>query len=205
MAILPSAILRLIDSFSSLPGIGPKTAARLVFFLVRSQDDYIKVFIDNLESIRSDVAFCKICHNLTSSSSPECAICRNNNRNKNQILIVEDVLDLYAFERTSAFNGVYHVLGGLISPMKGIGPDQINIQSLIKRIENFSKDEAIEIIIATNPSLEGEATGMYLKDRLHDKLNTNITRLARGLPSGADLDYADQQTLQKSLEGRSAF
>lgn len=202
MYSLPSSIEKLIDFFNKLPGIGPKSAARLAFYLLYTPDEFTAQFAELLKDIKGNISFCKICHNLCEGSDV-CGICADADRIKEQIMVVEDILDLFAFEQTGDYKGTYHVLGGAISPVQGIGPEDININSLIKRIDGLSGE--IELIIATNPNLEGEATGMYLKDELRSNKKVKITRLARGIPTGADLDYADRTTLKRALSGRTSF
>ncbi|KXK26649.1 MAG: Recombination protein RecR [candidate division WS6 bacterium OLB20] len=205
MKSLPGPVERLIDHFAKLPGIGPKSAARIVFQLVHAPAEYVSDFADSLVSIKRDIAFCRECHNITDQGTDTCAVCSNPSRDHSEILVVEDILDLFAFERTGSYKGIYHVLGGLISPVEGIGPEQLNIGTLVARVKRLVSDSTVELVIATNPNLEGEATGMYLKEELEGIAGVSITRLARGLPSGADLDYADSTTLERALSGRSGF
>jgi recombination protein RecR len=198
---LPSSVQKLIEHFSKLPGVGPKSASRMVFHLLNSNMDNVVDFANTLKEMKENIKFCLICHNL--AESKECAICSSTNRDAKQIMVVEDVLDLIAFEKTKKYQGRYHVLGGVISPVNGIGPDEININTLIDRVNS---NEIKEIILATNPNLEGEATAMYISEEIkniNDKIA--VTRIARGIPSGADLDYADDTTLTRSLEGRITF
>lgn len=199
MDSLPKNAQKLIDSFNRLPGIGEKTASRLVLYLLHSPDYVLKDFGNSLLTLKSKVKFCVNCNNLCDGEY--CSICKDKKRNNNRIIVVEDVLDLLAFENIDNFDGVYHVLGGLINPMIGIGPEDISINKLLNRVKKLG--ENAEIIIATNPNLEGESTAMYIKNEIN-KINKKIliTRIARGLPTGADLDYADKTTLLKSLEGR---
>lgn len=198
---IPRLIENLIDDLSRLPGIGPKSAARIAFFLLHSNNDYVQDFSDNIKRVKAQIHFCKQCHNLTEHEL--CLICENDERDQNVMIVVEDVLDLLALEKIGDYNGLYHVLGGVISPLQGIGPDQINIASLVSRLE---KKAITELILATNPNLEGEATAMYIKQELGDKHpEMKISRIARGLPSGADLDYADRLTLERALTGRTNF
>lgn len=200
MHSLPQSVQKVIDDFVRLPGIGPKTASRLVLFLLHAPDSYTLGFADSLENLKKKVKFCKTCYNLAEQEL--CPICEDSERQKNRIIVVEDILDLLAFENIGEYRGQYHVLGGLISPMQGIGPEDITIGRLVNRVKEFDGDD-LEVIVATNPNLEGEATAMYIKNELeHIRPNVNISRIARGLPSGADLDYADRVTLLKSYEGR---
>jgi recombination protein RecR len=195
----PAAIERLIDYFNKLPGIGPKSAARLVFHLLYSPEEFSSGFADTLKQVKSSIFFCRNCHNITESEL--CLICEDSSRSESEIMVVEDVLDLFAFEQIGEFKGRYHVLGGVISPVQGIGPEEINVSSLLGRIKKLRGE--CELIIATNPTLEGEATGMYLKEELKKYPKIIISRLARGIPTGADLDYADRLTLKRALSGRT--
>jgi recombination protein RecR len=199
---LPGHVQKLIDQFVRLPGIGPKTASRLVLFLLHSPEEFVMDFGTNLSTIKSRIRFCSNCYNLAEEEL--CVICQDQQRDRKKILVVEDILDLMAFENIREYRGLYHVLGGLISPMQGIGPEDLNIGSLIRRVHELGKSEgALEIIVATNPNLEGEATAMYLREEIETIApEAAITRIARGVPTGADLDYADRVTLLRSLEGR---
>ena len=198
MHLLPKNVQKLIDHFTRLPGIGAKTASRMVLYLLHSPKLYVDDFAAELATLKESVSFCKDCYNL--SEEELCSICKDEYRDKNKILVVEDVLDLLAFENVGEYKGLYHVLGGLISPIQGIGPDDLNIYPLLKRAKDLG--EKGEIIMATNPNLEGEATAMYIKDELKGN-GISITRIARGVPTGADLDYADKVTLLKALQGRN--
>ena len=200
MSDLPSSVQRLIDHFSKLPGIGPKSSARMVFHLLHSPESYTTDFSKAIGDMKQNISFCSICHNLAENQDI-CSICSSEERSQNEILVVEDVLDLFAFERIGEYKGSYHVLGGVISPVQGIGPAEINLDSLFSRIRGMKVDT--ELIIATNPTLEGEATGMYIKDELEEISTVKITRIARGVPTGADLDYADRMTLKRALQGRT--
>ena len=202
MHSLPQQVQNLIDQFVRLPGIGPKTASRLVMFLLHSPQDYLKNFGRTLADIKDNVKFCRNCYNL--ADTDRCSVCSDETRELNRILVVEDVLDLMAFENISEYKGLYHVLGGVISPMQGVGPEDLNVGRLLERIREYPIDSTnLEVIIATNPNLEGEATSLYLKEELLSiKPNILISRIARGLPTGAELDYADRVTLLRSLEGR---
>lgn len=201
MHYLPKNVQKLIDHFTRLPGIGPKTASRLVLFLLHSPKEYVADFSFSLTDVKENVRFCTDCFNL--SEGERCSICEDEARESNKILVLEDILDLLAFESMGDFQGKYHVLGGLISPIQGVGPDDLNINRLLARVKQFKNNSGLEVIIATNPNLEGEATAMYLNNELL-KLDPsiNVTRIARGVPTGADLDYADRVTLLRSLEGR---
>lgn len=203
MHSLPRNVQKLIDAFVKLPGIGPKTASRLVLYILHSPNQFSQDFGSNLLSLKQNVRFCAKCYNLAEDEL--CPICSDEKRNQQRIIVVEDILDLLAFENIGDYNGTYHVLGGLISPMQGIGPESLNIGGLLARIRNNNEapKSDLELIIATNPSLEGEATAMYIREEVR-KINNDIdiSRIARGLPTGADLDYADKITLLRSFEGR---
>lgn len=205
---LPQKISTLIEAFSELPGIGPKSAARVVFFLQKAPRELSEQLADSIISAKNDTTICKICYNL--SESELCSICKKDDREEDKILVVEDALDLIAIEKTGSYKGRYHVLGGVISPMSGIGPEEIRIKELINRLKTVLKgeDKKVEIILATNPNMEGEATAAYIVDeiqRLPEYGNgIRISRLARGLSSGADIDFTDDTTIRKSIEGRVA-
>jgi recombination protein RecR len=186
----------LINEFSKLPTIGPKTAARLVFHLLNRPRNEAHALADAILAVKDKVRFCSICGSLTESDP--CDICADEHRDRLVLCVVAEAKDIYAIERTGAYKGRYHVLGGLISPMDGIGPAQLRVKQLIERVGTQSPSE---IILATNPNAEGEATALYLS-RLISPLGVNVTRLAYGLPIGGDLDYADEVTLAKALEGR---
>jgi recombination protein RecR len=186
----------LIDEFSKLPTIGPKTAARLVFYLLSRPRHEAQALAESILAVKDKVRFCSLCFALTENDP--CDICSDERRDAGTICVVAEAKDVYAIERTAAFKGRYHVLGGLISPIDGIGPAQLHIRELIERI---GAEQPREIIVATNPNSEGEATALYLS-RLITPLSVTVTRLAYGLPIGADLDYADEITITKSLEGR---
>ncbi len=201
MSTLPKVVQNLIENFEDLPGIGPRSAARLAYFFLRAPDNFANKLSDNLKRIKTEVKVCTNCFNY--SDSEICSICLANDRSQTQIMVVEDPLDVVAFERMGQFKGVYHVLGGLISPINGIGPEELRIDELIERLKKLDIEE---LIIATNPNLEGESTALYIK-KMVDQIGRDITitRLARGLPTGADLEYADDVTLQRALEGRGEF
>ena len=196
MSVMPKAVERLIEGLSRLPGIGPKTASRLTFYMLRVPQEQVLDLAEAVRELREQVIRCSICGNITESDP--CPICSSDARDHTLICVVEEALDVLAIDRTNAFQGVYHVLGGVISPMEGVGPGDLRIQELIFRVEQGGVKE---IILATNPSLEGENTAMYLSRRLQP-LEVCISRLARGLPVGADLEYADALTLARALEGR---
>ncbi|MEI3604542.1 recombination mediator RecR [Pseudogracilibacillus sp. SE30717A] len=192
----PEPISKLIDSFTKLPGIGPKTAVRLAFFVIEMNDDDVVDFAKALVSAKRELNHCAICGHITDQET--CAICQDHTRDESIICVVEDSKDVIAMEKMREFNGKYHVLHGSISPMDGIGPEDINVPSLIKRLK---ENDVKEIILATNPNIEGEATAMYIS-RLVKPSGIKATRIAHGLPVGGDLEYADEVTLAKSLEGR---
>lgn len=188
---------KLIEQFESLPGIGRKTAQRLAFHVLNMPKESAEEFIKTILEAREKIKHCKICQNLTDADV--CSICRNEDRDRTIICVVEDPRDVLAFEKTREFKAIYHVLHGVISPMEGIGPDQIRIKELLQRINNGNIQE---VIMATNPTVEGEATAMYIS-RLLKPLGVKVTRLAYGIPVGGDLEYADEVTLYRAIEGRS--
>jgi recombination protein RecR len=192
----PEPLAKLIDAFSRLPGIGPKTAARHAFHVLRMKEEDCIDFAKALVNVKRNLHYCSICCNITDTDP--CRICQDKGRDRSIICVVQEPKDLVAMERTREFNGHYHVLHGAISPMEGIGPDELRIADLLKRLGD---DEVQELILATNPNIEGEATAMYLS-RLVRSFGLKVTRIAHGLPVGGDLEYADEVTLTKSLEGR---
>ncbi len=199
MTTVASPVAALINEFSKLPTIGPKTAARLVFHLLNRPRNEAQSLAEAILAVKDKVHFCSICYSL--SEQDPCEFCTDDRRDVRVICVVAEAKDVYAIERTGAFKGRYHVLGGLISPMDGIGPAQLHVKELIERM---AREEPGEIILATNPNAEGEATALYLS-RLLLPLGSIVSRLAYGLPIGGDLDYADEITLSKSLEGRTAL
>lgn len=198
MAVLPEPVQNLIVALERLPGVGPKTASRLAFFLLRAPDEVSRNLADALQMIKSSTGLCKVCFNITRAEQEVCEICASSDRDASQICVVEEPLDVLALERTGGFNGRYHVLHGVLSPIEGIGPEDLKIRPLIERV---SAGGVREVIVATNPSMEGDATALYLRQQLQP-LGVRITRLARGLPVGGDLEYADQNTLLRALAGR---
>ncbi len=196
MLKLPSSLQRLINEFSKLPGIGPKSAQRLAFYLLKKDNVEIMLLSDSVREVRHDITFCKQCHNM--AETDPCSVCADKSRNQKLICVVEEPLDAIALDKTGVFNGLFHVLGGVLNPMEGITADQLNIGSLIDRINQLGAEE---IIIATNPTLEGETTAMHIAKLLKDT-PVKISRIARGLPMGGDLEYADEVTLSRALEGR---
>ena len=194
-AALP--VSRLIEAFNKLPGIGPKSAQRLTYYLLRAPQEEAQALGQAILEVKEKIILCSICQNITDCDP--CAICEDGQRDRTKICIVEEPLDILALERTGSYKGLYHVLHGVISPMDGIGPDELKVRELLARLK--SPAEVQEVIMATNPNLEGEATAMYLT-RLIAPLGIRVTRLARGLPVGADLEYADDVTLTRAIEGR---
>ncbi|MFC5402478.1 recombination mediator RecR [Cohnella soli] len=192
----PEPIAKLIDSFSRLPGIGPKTAARLAFYVLRMKEEDVIDFAKALVSVKRNLTYCSVCCNITDTDP--CRICSDKARDMSVICVVQEPKDLVAMERTREYNGHYHVLNGAISPIDGLGPDDIRIAELVRRLG----DETVqELILATNPNIEGEATAMYIS-RLVRPFGIKVTRIAHGLPVGGDLEYADEVTISKALEGR---
>jgi len=194
-------VARLIESFARLPGIGPKTAQRLTYHLLRAPDAEARALAAALVDVRDKVVFCERCFNI--SDQPLCPICRDPGRDMSRLCVVEEPLDVLALERTGEFKGLYHVLHGAISPIDGIGPDRLKVRELLQRADQAARDGEpyVEVIMATNPTLEGEATAMYLAERLATVVGL-VSRIARGLPVGGDLEYADEVTLIRSLQGR---
>ena len=195
MHSLPKSVNRLIIEFSNLPGIGKKTAQRLAFYILKSDKQKVSFLSESLKDVKEKIIYCSKCHGITEKDP--CIICENEKRNNNSICIVESARDIFIFERTNSFDGKYHVLGGVLSPLDGIGPDELNINSLLERII-----PNMEIIIATNSSIEGETTSLYLNKVLSKFENIKITRLARGLPVGGDIEYLDEATLIRAMEER---
>lgn len=192
----PEPIAKLIDAFGRLPGIGQKTAARLAFHVLRMKEDDVIDFAKALVNVKRNLHYCSVCCNITDIDP--CRICQDKQRDVSVICVVQESKDLVAMERTKEYQGMYHVLQGAISPMEGIGPDEIRVAELLKRL---SDERVQEMILATNPNIEGEATAMYLS-RLVKPFGIKVTRIAHGLPVGGDLEYADEVTLSKALEGR---
>jgi len=199
MLLLPQPIQNLVDAFSKLPGIGPKTASRLTFFLLHAPDSLSLELADALKALKEGTTQCRDCFHITVTGRELCEICSDPNRERETICVVEDALDVIALERVGSYRGLYHVLQGVLSPIEGVGPDDLRIKELLQRVR--SSDQIKEVILATNPSLEGDATAMYLSQQLAN-YNVRVTRLARGLPMGGDLEYADQTTLLRALQGR---
>nr|BAL58009.1 recombination protein RecR [uncultured Chloroflexota bacterium] len=201
MQVTPAPVTRLIDEFSRLPGIGPKTASRLTFYLLRHSPEQALALATALRELHEKVLFCSRCFNI--AESDPCVVCSDENRDRSTICVVEEPLDVLAIERTRDYHGLYHVLHGAIAPAEGIGPEDLKIAELVERVRQ-SPEKIQEIIIATNPNLEGEATAMYIARQFQGWPGSlKITRLARGLPMGGDLEYADEITLSRALSGRS--
>lgn len=198
MAAIPRVVKELIEAFERLPGIGPKTAQRLTYYLLHAPKEEAQALADSALALKEKTVICSVCFNI--SETNPCEIDTDPSRDKSVIAVVEDPLDVLALERAN-FKGLYHVLHGAISPLENIGPDELHIRELLPRL----KDQTVrEIILATNPTMEGEATAMYI-DRLIRPLGIKVTRIARGLPVGGDLEYADETTLTRALEGRKEY
>ena len=196
MQSLPDSANRLIDEFSRLPGIGRKTAQRLAFHLLNSEKETVYQLSDALKDIKIKVQDCSLCHGITEDDP--CKICNDVKRDDHLLCIVENAYDIFIFEKTNSFRGKYHVMGGALSPLDGIGPDNLNVDSLVRRLQ-----PGMEVILATNPSVEGETTALYLAKVLAEK-NVTVSRLARGIPVGGDLAYVDEATLIRAMEGRTS-
>jgi recombination protein RecR len=196
LAYYPEPVARLIDALQRLPGIGPKTAQRLTFFLLKRPPEEVRELADSLRAVKEKIVHCSSCFNVTDEDP--CRICADPARDPKLVCVVEEPNDLLAMERTGEFRGRYHVLLGALSPLDGVGPDDLKVRELLARLDS---DGASEVILATNPNVEGEATALYLAKLLRP-LGVRVTRIARGLPVGGDLEYADQVTLSKALEGR---
>jgi recombination protein RecR len=222
-SFLPKPVQKLIDEFSRLPGIGPKSAQRLAMHLLHSPDTRVREFSDAVSGLKHNVQFCSRCWNIAEGEL--CRICADSFRDQRQICVVEEILDVVALERTGEYKGTYHVLHGALSPVDGIGPEQLKVYALVERVQGLTLTEGttetpvelraaevqgrglvegIEVILATNPGLEGETTALYLLKLLRP-FNIKITRIARGLPVGGDLDYADEMTLSRAMQGRGEF
>lgn len=203
MTKLPSSLQKLINELSRLPGVGPKTAQRLAFYLLKQDNIDVNNLSQSIAQVKQGIVFCDICHNMAETES--CATCSDPKRDHSLICVVEEPLDAQAIDKSGQFNGVFHVLGGVLNPLEGIGPENLEVASLLSRLVN--PDSLIkEIIIATNPSLEGETTAMHLHKIIKQQSPTiKITRIARGLPMGGDLEYADDITLMRAMEGRREY
>lgn len=196
--ILPAPIQDLINAFSRLPGIGPKTASRLAFYLLNAPEEASQDLAQSLIALKSKIADCPVCFNIMAAGREACEVCANPQRDPAVVCVVEESLDVVAVERTGGYQGVYHVLRGALSPIEGIGPEDLRMRELAVRVRS---GQVRELILATNPSMEGDATAMYIQQQL-GSLGVRITRLARGLPIGGDLEYADQNTLLRAIMGR---
>jgi recombination protein RecR len=201
---IPKAVQNLIESFQKLPGIGPKTAQRLAFYLLHVPQPELDNFAASLSDLKKNTLLCSVCKNV--SEKDPCPVCSDQRRDKSLMMVVEQPLDLLAIERTSKYNGLYHVLHGAVNPLENIGPDEIFIKELLTRVGEGSTEE---VIIATNPTMEGDATAMYVAKKIKE-ISTNgktpiVTRLGMGIPTGADLEYADEVTLREAIEGRRSL
>jgi recombination protein RecR len=196
--LLPEPIQELVNAFSRLPGIGPKTASRLTFHLLRAPEDLALDLAEALQNLKTGTTYCQICYNITAAGRMECEVCASPDRDAGLVCVVEEPLDVLALERTAGYQGRYHVLHGALSPIEGIGPEDLKIRELLERVRLGGVKE---IILATNPSMEGDYTAAYLRQQLQP-VGVRMTRLARGLPVGGDLEYADQSTLLRALAGR---
>ncbi len=194
--VLPPSVTKLIDAFARLPGVGNKTASRLTYYLLRAPDEASLSLAEALAELKSKTQYCEVCFNITEESP--CPVCADDRRERHVVVVVEDPLDVVAVERPGTYRGLYHVLHGAISPVEGIGPDDLKLKELVARLDDKSIQE---IIIATNPNMEGEATAMFIK-QMTAHTGVRVTRLARGLPSGGDLEYVDSVTLTRAFEGR---
>jgi recombination protein RecR len=221
MTRLPTSLQRLINELSKLPGIGPKTAQRLAFYLLKKDNIDINGLSSAVANLKEGIVFCSICHNM--SEKDPCEVCSDQSRDQSLICVVEEPLDAQAIDKSGQFKGVFHVLGGVLNPLEGIGPEKLNIESLVTRVAQATLSanaqggpesdrrtrglpSSVEIIIATNPSLEGETTAMHLSRVLKQEApQVKVTRIARGLPSGGDLEYADDITLSRAMEGRREY
>ena len=196
--LLPESLQSLINALERLPGIGPKSASRLAFYFLRAPEEVSQDLASALANLKANTTLCQECFNITEAGRERCEICESLQRDASLVCVVEEALDVLALERTAGYRGKYHVLQGVLSPIDGIGPDDLKIRQLIERV---GRGEIKEVILATNPSMEGDATALYLQQHL-EPLGVKVTRLARGLPVGGDLEYADQNTLLRALAGR---
>jgi recombination protein RecR len=201
MRALPEPVQNLIDAFARLPGIGPKTASRLTFYLLRAPEEISESLSEALIGIKQQTGLCEVCFNITHKDMPVCEVCASDQRDRSLLCVVEEPLDVLAIEKTAGYNGLYHVLHGVLSPIEGINAEDLKIKELYSRLK---ENDFQEVILATNPSMEGDATAMYLHEHIAP-LGIRVTRLARGLPVGGDLEYADQNTLLRALAGRQGL
>lgn len=207
MALLPKSLVHVIESFERLPGVGPKTAQRLAFYLLHVPQEDLERFADGLQNLKKHTVLCSICKNVTENDP--CIVCSTPSRDQHLMCVVEQPTDVLSIEKTGKFKGVYHILHGCIDPLNNIGPDEIYIADLLKRLKRIDNG-VVEVILATNPNMEGEATAMYITRQISQLNSENgtaikVTRLAHGLPVGADIEYADEVTLSRALEGRHEF
>ncbi len=204
MTKLPSSLQKLINELSKLPGIGPKTAQRLAFYLLKQDGIEIGNLAGAIAQVKQGIVFCSICHNMVETDP--CSTCTDPKRDQSIICVVEEPLDAQALDKSGQYNGVFHILGGVLNPLEGIGPESLQVESLLQRIRELENEKVKEIIIATNPSLEGETTAMHLSKIIKAQSPAiKITRIARGLPMGGDLEYADDITLMRALDGRREY
>ena len=204
MTKLPSSLQKLINELGRLPGVGPKTAQRLAFYLLKQDNIDITNLSQSIANIKNGIVFCSVCHNM--GETDPCATCSDVRRDHSLVCVVEEPLDAQAIDKSGQYNGVFHILGGVLNPLEGVGPESLEIESLLQRIRELENQQIREIIIATNPSLEGETTAMHLQKVIkatNEKIK--ITRIARGLPMGGDLEYADDITLMRAMEGRREY
>jgi len=201
MTKLPSSLQKLINELGKLPGVGPKTAQRLAFYLLKKDSIDINNLSSAIAQLKAGINYCSVCHNM--AETDPCSVCGDIKRDHSLICVVEEPLDAQAIDKSGQYNGVFHVLGGVLNPLEGIGPQNLEVESLVQRIKKADDHPVAEIIVATNPSLEGETTAMHLQKLLRSEFpQIKITRIARGLPMGGDLEYADDITLNKAMEGR---
>ncbi len=202
---IPKAIQSTIESFEKLPGVGPKTAQRLTFYLLHVPQQELDKFAESVKNLKANTVLCSICYSV--GEEDPCSYCSSSSRDHGTICVVEQALDVLALEKSGRYNGVYHVLHGKIDPLNSIGPDEIYIRQLFDRVRDSQNGHTVkEIILATNPTMEGEATAMYIAKEMREKFpSVSVTRIGRGLPIGADLEYADSVTLQRAMEGRSSY
>lgn len=206
MAQLPKAILNLVNVFERLPGIGPKSATRLAFYLLNTPDSFVEELSGDLLKLKKEIKICQQCGGV--SEAEVCEICTNLKRDKKVICVVERAIDVMAIENIGGYNGVYHVLGGVINPLDHVGPDDLKIGELLERIRNLINGDntKIEIIMATNPTMEGEATALYIRKKIKEiNGEIRVSRIGSGLPMGADLEFADQATISRAMEGRTVL
>jgi len=196
---VPKSVASLIEAFESLPGIGPKTAARLTYYLLHAPDDLSQSLADAAHDLKKKTRICTSCQNITEIDP--CEVCSDSKRDQSMICVVEDPLDVWSIEKSASFDGLYHVLHGVIAPLDNIGPEELKISELLARLK---KNKINELILATNPSMEGEATAMYIQ-RLVKPLGIKLTRIARGIPIGAEIEYADEVTVRRAFEGRREY